>query len=297
MDRRLGVVGVPSSAGAHTPGLEKAPAAVRAAGLVELLRSAGAVVEDYGDVAGSRWRPDPERPRAQNASEVVRVAAATATAVERVLADARVPLVVGGDCTVTVGVVAGFARSGARPALLYVDGGPDLYTPRTRANGNLDATGLAHLLALPGHLPELGGIGPYVPMLTPAEVLVYGHSLPEAAHEHRLLTQLGIRHLPLEEVRRDPTAAALRARTWAESTAAAFLVHLDVDVLQFAGAPLADVPEPFGLTLHELALSLAACTASTHFAGLVLTEINPDHVPDPATLRHFLATLIGAGLA
>jgi arginase len=294
MDRRLGLVGVPSSAGAHTPGLEKGPAAVRAAGLVERLRSAGVVVEDHGDVEAFRWRPDPDHPRAQNASAVVRVAAATAAAVEEALAGSYTPLVIGGDCTITVGVVAGFARFGARPALLYVDGGPDLFTPQTRPNGNLDATGLAHLLGLAGHLPELAGIGPEVPLLTPGEVLAYGHSLPEQAREHRLLNELGVPHMPLGEVQQDPWVAARRARTWAETTAPAFVVHLDVDVLQFVDAPLADVPEPFGLTLQELAVSLATFTASAHFAGLVVTEINPDHVPDAEILQHFVETLTDA---
>jgi arginase len=285
---------VPSSAGAHTPGLEKGPAAVREAGLVEQLRSAAATVDDHGDVSVFRWRPDPEHPRAQNASAVVAIAADTAAAVARILAMSQTPLIIGGDCSITVGAVAGLARSGVRPALLYVDGGPDLYTPPTRPHGNLDATAVAHLLGLPGHIPELAGIGPGVPMLTPRQVVAYGHSLPRDAHEQRLLDELRITHVPLARVHQDPQAAASHARAQIEAAAPAFLVHLDVDVLAFVGAPLADVPEPFGLTLQELAVSLATFAASTRFAGLVVTEINPDHVPDDDILRHFIKILTTA---
>src|SRR5690242_7021768 len=107
-----------------TPGTDRAPAALRAAGLVTRLRELGGDdVRDAGDVVRSRWRVDAaDRHRV---GEVVRVAQAACAAVERVVASGRRALVLGGDCTVTVGVVAGLARAGRSPALLYVDGGPD----------------------------------------------------------------------------------------------------------------------------------------------------------------------------
>jgi len=295
MDRQWGVLGVPSSAGAHTPGLEKGPAALREAGLVDLLRQAGCAVEDYGDIEGFRWRPDPDHPHAQNASVVARVARDVAAAVAEITRRSRLPLIVGGDCTVTVGVVAGLAGSGLSPALLYVDGGPDLYTPETRAVGNLDAMGLAHMLAIPGHVPELAGIGPAVPLLTPDEVVTYGDSLPEDDHERRLLGDLDIARISALEVHEDVRASADRALARVEAVGPAFVLHLDVDVLAFIDAPLADVPdsgdEPIGLSLDEIVTSLATFAASPRFAALVLTEVNPDHVPDAAVLRHFVERL------
>lgn len=298
MTWQWGLLGVPSSAGAHTPGLEKGPAALRAAGLAEVLGQGGAGVHDHGDVAAFRWRPDPGHPHGQNAPAVARVAAETAAAVAGILERSHTPVVLGGDCTATVGVVAGFARSGRQPALMYVDGGPDLYTPETRYNGNLDAMGLAHMLAIPGHLPEVAGIGPRVPLLTTAEVVSYGDALPEDDHERRLLTDLGIARINATEVHEDPRAAAARARALVESAAPEFVVHFDVDVLEFAGAPLADVPDsggdPVGLTLEELATGLATFAGSPGFAGLVVTEVNPDHVPHPDVLRHFARTLSAA---
>jgi arginase len=285
---------VPSSAGAHTPGLEKGPAAIRDAGLIDLLPGA----DDHGDVTAFRWRPDLERPSAQNAAAVARVAADTAAGVARILSASRRPLVIGGDCSITVGVVAGFVRHGVHPALLYVDGGPDLYTPATRPNGNLDAMGLAHLLALPGHVPEVAGVGGAVPLLAAGDVVSYGHTLPAGDIELRLLDELGVTHLHADEVHADPTGAAARARRATEEVRAHFVVHCDVDVLSFADTPLADVPDsggdPIGLRLDELAASLAVFASSPRFAGLVLTEINPDHAPDPGVLRHFLTAITKA---
>ncbi|MFY1693377.1 arginase family protein [Plantactinospora sp. WMMB782] len=295
MDARWGLLGVPSSAGAHTPGLEKGPAAIREAGLADLLPGG---VEDHGDLPPFRWRPDRDRPDAKNVAAVARVAAATALGVTRILDSGQIPLVIGGDCSITVGVVAGFVQRGVRPALLYVDGGPDLYTPATRPNGNLDAMGLAHLLAIPGHVPALAGIAGTAPLLTPRDVVAYAHALPPGDLELRLLDELGITHLHADEVHADPAGAAGRARREIEALGAPFVLHCDVDVLSFVDVPLADVPDsggdPVGLRLAELAVSLAVFAASPRFAGLVLTEVNPDHAPDPGVLRHFVEVLASA---
>lgn len=85
-----------------------------------------------------------------------------------------------------------------------------------------------------------------------------------------------------------------------EATEAPFVVHCDVDVLAFNDTPLADVPDsggdPVGLRLDELAASLSVFATSPRFAGIVLTEINPDHASDPEVLARFLDAL-GSALA
>jgi arginase len=157
----------------------------------------------------------------------VRVATDLAHQVVASLRRYRIPLILGGDCTVTIGLVAGHAAADTQPALIYVDGGPDLYTPETRANGNLDAMGLAHMLALPGTVGALAAVGPFFPLLTPDRVVVYGDSLPPGDHEHDLVERLGISHVPAAEVHADPAAAGQRARAVAEAVAPAFVVHFD----------------------------------------------------------------------
>jgi arginase len=294
MGLRWDVIGAPSSAGAHTPGVERAPAALREAGVVELIRGGGGEVDDIGDVPGFRWRPDPLHARGQNAANVVRVAEDVAELVEASVRRGRSPLVLGGDCTVTIGLVAGLARAGGQPALLYVDGGPDLYTPETRANGNLDGMGVAHMLSIPGSIPAVAAVGPNVPMLTSDRVVFYGASLPPGDHERDLVENLGITYVPADEVHADPVAAMARALAAVEAAATAFLVHFDVDVLRFVDAPLADVPEPFGLTLAETSTAISSLVASPRFAGMSVTEINPDHLPDGQILPRFTRMLAKA---
>ena len=101
--RGLGVIGVPTSAGAFAPGQEQAPRALREAGLIDALRAADVAVQDYGDREIWRWRPDRENRRAQNAAEVVEIVQDTAGRVRDAIAQAELTLVIGGDSREAVG--------------------------------------------------------------------------------------------------------------------------------------------------------------------------------------------------
>lgn len=91
MKDRFVLIGAPSSAGAYAPGPEKTPAALREAGLLDLLGERGLAVEDRGDVEGFRWRVDRDSPRAMNAAVAARVATDTAARVAAALGQGAGP--------------------------------------------------------------------------------------------------------------------------------------------------------------------------------------------------------------
>jgi arginase len=74
---KVAVFGVPSAAGARGPGMERAPFALRAAGLLTRLKEAGATVVNLSDLSLFPHRDDPGHPQARNA-EVVCALRATA---------------------------------------------------------------------------------------------------------------------------------------------------------------------------------------------------------------------------
>lgn len=280
MARPLKLVGAASSAGAYAPGQEKAPAAFRAHGLLEALISRGATVSDAGDVVRFRWRPDPHRRTAMNAPAVRDAGQVVGTAVGEALARDEDVLVLGGDCTVELGVVAGALAGPGRVGLVYVDFDTDLNTPET-SEGALDWTGVAHLLDLPGSAEELSTLGPRRPMLTPDQVLFFGVgniSEPEAA----TVAELGLPVISCGDVARDLEAAIARATDWARGFDRV-LVHFDVDALDFVAFPIAEnVRRCQAMTLEAAEQVLAAIVALPQWRALTVTEVNPDHAPNEA---------------
>jgi arginase len=290
MARILSLIGAPSSAGAYAPGQEKAPAAFRRHGLASALTQANRRVRDRGDVAACRWRPDPVRPKAMNLEAVRRTAAAVADQVAEALAQDEAVLVLGGDCTVELGTVAGALRDEHSVGIVYIDLDVDLNAPEA-SDGALDWTGVAHLLDLPGTAPELSGLGPRRPMVGPADILFFAADNITPA-EAQTIGELGLDQVRLAEVKANPTDSARRAVAWAAGYDR-LLVHLDVDVLSYTDFPIAENTRRCdGLSFEALSASLELLLAAPNWRALTLAEVNPDHAPDEAeTFRRLIGML------
>ena len=297
MTRTFGLIGVPSSAGAHWPGQEQAPQAFRAAGIVEHLTAAGCRVVDYGDLPRTRWQPDPQQRHPHSLSAVLTVAKRLGERVDAVLHAQHVPIVLGGDCSIELGVISGMVRHREDVALLYFDGGLDLRTPEDNPEGICDSMGLAHLIGAPGTVAELREIGPRVPLLAEEKILVFGYT-PDLSYEEReeVLGHYAMPRFPVEKVRGRPHAAATEALTRLEAMAEHFVIHFDVDVIDFLDFPIADVPQiNAGLTFQEAIACLRVFVVSPKFAGLVITEFNPDHADEEGVLvTTFVQSIVNA---
>ncbi len=289
--RQVSIVGVPTSAGSHNPGQEKAPAAWRATGLADCLRGAGMNVEDCGDLPEARHRAVEPIDGLRDLERVVAVAQGTAAAVAAIRAEGRLPLVLGGDCTITLGVLAGLGDAG----LVYFDGDADLSSPDSGGSGVADTMGMTHMLG--GGAPRLAQFGPRFPLLRPGQVVLFGFDPAEL--DTRQWTQLSSRHLyavPAPAVRADPSGTAQDARSYLEDRTDDYLVHLDVDVLDTGRFPLANFPHFAGLTLDQVSVCLTEFASSPKLGGLVITEVNPDHDPDGQLMRT-LTDVVAAALA
>jgi arginase len=295
---RAAFIGVPTSAGTHGPGQEKAPRALRRAGLLRGLEAAGIEARDEGDLPVAMYQAVAADPRQRNLDAVVEVAGRVADRVQEVLGRGLAPLVVGGDCTITLGVVAGFARHDGDLGLLYFDGDADLSTPATSRSGVLDSMGVAHLLG--EGAPALARLGPRYPLLGADRLLLFGFDDPDDLGDAQ--QALLARHAPaawpasrVREVPGGPRAAAAAALAELEARAGTVVVHFDVDAVDSGDLPLANFPHHGqGLALAEALACLEVFLASPKLGGLVVTEVNPDHDPDGGQLGRLVDGLVAA---
>jgi len=295
MPKPLTIIGAPSSAGAYAPGQEKASQALRAAGLLDYLQAGGLTVNDRGDVPGFRWRVDRANPRAMNADVVAKVAKAVAGQVAAALAEDTAVLVLGGDCTVELGTVAGALAGTESIGLIYIDLDTDLNTPESTSDGALDWMGVAHMLGVEGSLSELTGLGPRTPMLRPDQVLFFANANSKP-FERRIIEARRIAELQLDDVVADPAGVARSvAAGWAQSFER-LLIHLDVDVLDYLDLPVAEnTRRNVGLRFDQLMAALRQLLQAPNWVALTVTEVNPDHGErDGSTLQMFAEALAEA---
>jgi arginase len=294
MAPELAVIGSPSGAGACGVGQEQAPAALRAAGLIESL-GVGFDVSDLGDSPVVPWRPDRARPRAQNLEAVVEVVRTTATRVaDALLEDDRTVLVLGGDCTVGIGTIAGVDAVVGDVAVAYFDLHSDLNTPASATDGALDWMALAHMLAIEGSEPTLAAAAGKVPVLESRQVVLFAQSLSHATRFERVeIERLGLTRFALEDVRDDPEGAARQALDLVATRSDRYAIHLDVDIVDFTDAPLSEHPSRnTGLKLDEMLRALNVLASDPGLVAITLTELNPHNAAsDDGLLERFVASL------
>src|SRR5262249_24855939 len=146
------------------------PGALRDAGLIDL------VDVDLGDAAtviASSRRDEATKVRAL--PDTVAAANSLATALSTGMREnpSRRPLVVGGDCSLLLGVFAHARRTLGEIGLWMVDGHPDYLDAAGSATGE---TADLELALLTGDGPAiLAGLGGEVPMVAPRHVALIGH--------------------------------------------------------------------------------------------------------------------------
>jgi arginase len=285
------LIGVPTSAGAHHAGQERAPAALRAAGLGDRLRAHGLSVADAGDLPGSAFAVDHEHPAARNLAAVVKVAREVADAVASLVRAGQRPLVLGGDCTITLGVIAGFRSVHPAVGLAYVDGDADLGA-LSEGSGILDATGVAHLLGY-GE-PELAGLAAEAPLLHPSRLAIVGCDPREVSEAgRRFLADRRVSYTDGPGLVADPEAAARKAL--AALSGGPMVVHFDVDVVDSGDLPLGNFPHyNSGVRLDDVVRCLRVLLADPACAGLVVTEVNPTYDADGSLLGRYVTGLTTA---
>jgi arginase len=298
MSRHYAIIGAPSSAGAFSPGQEKAPIELRAAGLVSALQHVGLDVDDRGDLPMHRYSNDPENPYARNVAIVASNAKAVADAVFSILEDRSCYILLGGDCTNGAGAIAGATRDRSlHTGVVYLDMHADLNTPRSVRAGALDWMGMAHLMGVDGVHETFRDFEGRSPVISPDEVVFLGWDFvgSNSDWERQLMIRKALRVVMLDELKADPEASADRAIRML-GPIDRFVVHFDVDLIDFEDCPLGEnYRHGEGCTLDQAMSTLRTLCNDKRFAGLSITELNPDHGDeDRGTLKRFVGALASA---
>jgi len=280
----LAILAAPSNLGlrppepSSVPGTSKAPEALREAGLHRALVAQGA--EDAGVVVPGRYRDDagPDDGRLRNQDAIVDHCRRLADRLDEMLDRRRIPLVLGGDCSILVGAGVALARRG-RYGLVHVDGHTDFRHP-----GNspvcLSLGGEDLAAAVGRHWPavaDIDGLGPY---FRPEDAVHVGCRDDDEGLAEARATLGAV--VSASDLRRRGVAAVVddivEVVGHTSDDLAGFWVHVDVDVLDPSHMPAVDSPDPGGLTPDELR-DLLAGLVSQGASGVQVTIFDPDLDP------------------
>ncbi|WP_038049544.1 arginase [Thermus caliditerrae] len=261
---RVAVIGVPMDLGAGRRGVDMGPSALRYARLLEELEALGFAVEDLGDVRV----PLAETLRRRKGTYLEEIRQAALELKERLqaLPEGVLPIVLGGDHSLSMGSVSGVARG--RVGVIWVDAHADFNTPETSPSGNIHGMPLAVLSGL-GH-PRLTEVFRSV---DPKDVVLIGVRSVDPG-EKRLLQEAGVTVYTMHEVDR-LGVARIAEEALDRLSGLPLHVSLDADVLDPAVAPGVGTPVPGGLSYREAHLLMELLAQSGQVRSLDLVEVNP----------------------
>jgi arginase len=290
--RKIAIIGAPTSAAAHAPGHELAPAALRAAGLVARLQAAGFEVSDMGDCKTQLSQPDPEHPRARNIPPLVAALNELRPHVEVAIKSGALPLILGGDCSIVLATVAGARRYYRHVGLIYMDRDADLNVPASTPSGNVDGMAISHLIGRGA--PELIRFWGEPPLVREPDIVLFGVDRLDEP-EKLVLERTPIRRYLGDDIRRTGvTAAAESAVARMQGGQHEFVLHLDLDAISSNDFPAATYGAgDGGMSLTDAQKAMAIFAARPNMVALEVSTYNPTLDPDGSSAKVLVELLAG----
>jgi arginase len=290
LPKKIALIGAPSSAAAFLPGSEKAPAALRAAGLVERLQSVGYEVVDHGDCTPRLFADDEEHRRARNLGEIVAGLNDLKLRAEVAIKSGALVLVLSGDCAQVIGLLTGARRYHKRLSLLWFDRDADLNTPATTPSGRIDGMVVAHIIGKGA--PELVRFWGEPPLVREPDVTLFGLERVDPP-EQEFLDKSAMRYVSGADVRtRGAEAAAQTTLSRMHADARQLVLHLDTDVINQEEFPPVNVPGNGGLGFADVRAALMEFVKNPNLLGLDVSQYNPDKDADGSGAKKLVDLLV-----
>ena len=261
------VLGFPTTIGLPRRAKRHATEALRAAGLLEMLRQYSASVEDLGDLTL------PEGDRALPVDEQVRlsVSAAREQAAfwQRNHKPGHLMLTLGGDHSTSLGTLWALSDMGYDYDVIWVDAHGDFNIIETSPSGNTHGMVLALACGLmPDFMP---------PVISPSALRLWGIRDLDPG-EQRLLASHAVEVLSPEQVRHQWDRIVMRLKP-------NVVLSFDIDSVDPAAAPGTMTPVPGGFHRHEALELVGHVARHRQILALDIVEFHPDYDQANTTLE------------
>ncbi len=295
MGKQIGIIEAPLATGVGLAGVELMANALREAGLQDAVGavSCEAMSEPY---LATTVDPETSLPEPQ---AVRKFLLDLAGKVEKACSDDYMPLVVGGDCTILLGCLAGAKRQG-NLGLLFIDGQTDFHPP---GRGKTEPASMDLYLAT-GRGPDVySKLEGEAPLVEDRDVVCLGYRTGDrpftggdTSQAALSVVDTDIVCLPLDQIRKRSFGNAVdKALKHLCADGREFWLHLDVDALDDAVMSAVDYRLPDGLSVGETVEIIRRAVKTGRLRGINVTIFNPTLDWDGSQAK-LLVDLLGTAL-
>ena len=292
---RYVIIDAPSILGLRNTGVQNLPEALKKAGLMDRLNATFA-----GRVQPS-MHYDPTRDpitHLLNGTSIMLFSKDLSKMVNIEMEKKNFPIVLGGDCSILIGVLLGLRKIG-RYGLFFIDGHSDFYQPQASTTGEVADMELS---IVSGRGPDiLSNIEGLKPLVLDDDIVVFGYRDAEQSMSYgsNNVRNTNMQILDLSDIRnlgiKKATSLAVSNFLTSEGLPG-FWIHLDADVLDDRIMSAVDYRlGNGGLEFSELSYILKTLTSSQKAIGITITIYNPNLDPSGSIAKNFVSCIV-AGL-
>ncbi|CAH2989986.1 unnamed protein product [Chilo suppressalis] len=276
--KKVGIVGVPFEKGQKKYGVSVAPAALRAAGLIEELSEIdGLDVKDFGDIEVTCSDSTPVVDNMAHLQQVSVCNKRLSDKVSEILKDERVAVTIGGDHSIGVGTVDGHYKTDKDMILIWVDAHADINTNKTSGSGSVHGMPVALLVK------ELSDYWPYLPTMDwqipkfSIKSLGYVGLRSVDPFERLAIEKFNVPTFAMEDIDEHGIQNSINHILQLLDPCMNKPIHVsfDIDALDALEAPSTGTPVRGGLTLREAICLMEIIHATGRLRAIDLVEINP----------------------
>jgi len=273
---RASLIGAPTDIGASVRGSSMGPEALRVANIVKALRDLGVEVRDLGNLPGPGNPQLPPVNGYRHLEEVVSWNRAVHAAVYAELQALRIPILLGGDHSLSIGsisAVARFCRERHRKLrVVWFDAHADVNTRDLTPSGNLHGMPVACLCGRgPQELVEIGGA---VPAIETSWIRQIGiRSVDEG--ERLLVRNMGIQVIDMRGIDEMGMRRSMELMLDGLEADTHLHVSFDVDFLDPEVAPGVATAVRGGPTYREAQLCMEMIADTQCLRSVDIMELNP----------------------
>lgn len=256
---KIGVVGLPYNTGSKGKNIEEGSKRLRNAGLIAALRQF-CEVTDFGDITATLPMPDNSNPQLLNPNQVEVLCRVLADKIKAIVEVGCFPLVIGGDCSVLMGIIGGLTSSKGRIGMVYMDAHGDFNTPETTPSG---AIGGMDVAIAAGRGPKrLIGMFEHSPLIPEENIVLYGTRDLDALEAKALDESKVIVYTRKKIKAKGAEKSAEEALAYLRPKSDCLYLHVDLDVFDPSVFSASGLPVPDGLLEEEFQRVLSVLAES-----------------------------------
>ncbi len=197
--------------------------------------------------------------------------------VHEIVSEGRFPLVLGGDCSILIGALAGLKNKKSY-GLFFLDGHADFYLPEQSPTGEAADMGLAIISGkVSGLFSNIDGNDPYV---KDEHIIHIGQRDQHEAHEYGSMDIRDTRikcfdHDTIQKLGLSSIINKIKTYT-TKLNVEGFWIHFDTDVISNEENPAVDYKLNGGLSFPQCGAILQWLVRNRRIAGMTVTIFNPD---------------------